>query len=101
NLAFEPPAIIEGGELGLDGKAMNLAARAYELRGATLADMSPGEQLFYGRCTLCHAAREPGDLTFNQWRGITESMLPRAGLTTEEQETVLEFLAENAKDAVS
>lgn len=101
NLAFEPPAIIEGGELGLDVKAMNLAARAYELRGATLADMSPGEQLFYGRCTLCHVAREPGDFTFNQWRGITESMFPRAGLTPEEQETVLEFLAENAKDAVS
>ncbi|HLR13299.1 MAG TPA: molybdopterin-dependent oxidoreductase, partial [Burkholderiaceae bacterium] len=101
NLAFEPPAIEEGPDLGLDIEGMALVARAQELKGAAMADMTPGEKLFYGRCTLCHVAREPGDYTFNQWKGITESMFPRAGLTSEEQQTVLDFLAENAKDAAS
>ena len=100
NLAFDPPVIEDSDDLSLDVKAMKLATRAYELRGATIADMSPAEKLFYGRCTLCHVAREPGDFTINQWRGITESMFPRAGLTDEEQATVLQFLSENARDAV-
>lgn len=100
NLAFEPPAIEKAGDLGIDVAALNLIARAQELKGATLADMSPGEQLFYGRCTLCHVAREPSDFTINQWKGITESMFPRAGLTPEEQATVMDFLAKNARDAV-
>lgn len=100
NLAFEPPAITEAAQVKLDVAAMNLAPRAYALRGATLAELSPGEKLFYGRCTLCHVAREPEDFTFNQWKGITDSMFPRAGLSPEEQATVLEFLQKNAKDAV-
>lgn len=100
NLAFEPPVIEEVGVLNLDVDGMNLVARAIELKGATIADMSPAEKLFYGRCTLCHVAREPSDFTINQWRGITESMFPRAGLTPEEQTMVLDFLAENAKDAI-
>lgn len=97
NLAFEPPVIVESTGLGLDVAALGLVARATKLKGATLADMSPGEQLFYGRCTLCHVAREPGDYTFGQWRGITDSMFPRAGLTEDERKLVLEFLEANAK----
>lgn len=100
NRAFEPPVIEESAGLGLDVAAMALAKRAYELKGATMAEMTPGEKLFYGRCTLCHVAREPGDFTLNQWMGITQSMFPRAGLNEEEKAIVLEFLAKNAKDAV-
>lgn len=100
NRAFEPPAIEDAGDLKLDIAAMDLAKRAFDLKGATLAEMTPGENLFYGRCTLCHVAREPGDFTMNQWMGITESMFPRAGLNDEERKLVLEFLAKNAKDAV-
>ncbi|MCQ9615764.1 molybdopterin-dependent oxidoreductase [Paenalcaligenes niemegkensis] len=98
NLAFEPPVIEESNGLGLDVAAMSLVARTNELKGATMADMTPGEKLFYGRCTLCHVAREPGDYTFGQWQGITESMFPRAGLTDDERKLVLGFLAKNAKD---
>ena len=58
NLAFEPPVIEVSEGLGLDIAALSLTARATELKGATLADMTPGEKLFYGRCTLCHVARE-------------------------------------------
>lgn len=101
NRAFEPPVIEEAGNLALDVAAMALAKRAYDLKGATMAEMTPGEKLFYGRCTLCHVAREPGDFTLNQWMGITQSMFPRAGLNDEEKTLVLEFLAKNAKDAVT
>jgi trimethylamine-N-oxide reductase (cytochrome c) len=41
--------------------------------------------------------REPGDDTVKQWHGITDSMIPRAGLTDEERKLVLEFLEKNAK----
>ncbi len=101
NKAFEPPVIEKSDGLGLDIEDMDLVGRAQELKGAAMADMTQGEQLFYGRCTLCHVAREPSDYTFRQWKGITESMFPRAGLTPEEQETVLDFLSKNAKDAAS
>ncbi|MNJ75838.1 hypothetical protein D3C77_730010 [compost metagenome] len=80
---------------------MNLVSRAHSLKGATLGAMTPGEKLFYGRCTLCHVAREPGDYTMSQWMGITQSMFPRAGLNDGEQQLVLKFLSENAKDAVA
>lgn len=62
-------------------------------------DMSPGEKLFYERCTLCHVPREPSDYTQKQWLGITESMFPRAGLDAEQRNLVLEFVSKNAKDA--
>lgn len=101
NRAFEPPVIEDAGDLALNVAAMALAKRAYDLKGATMAEMTPGEKLFYGRCTLCHVAREPGDFTLNQWMGITQSMFPRAGLNDEEKTLVLEFLAKNAKDAVT
>lgn len=100
NLAFEPPVIEQAGDLGLDVAAMKLAERAQALKGATLGSMTTGEKLFYGRCTLCHVAREPSDYTLTQWKGITESMFPRAGLNEDERKEVMEFLAKNAKDAV-
>ncbi|PLC53012.1 trimethylamine-N-oxide reductase [Pollutimonas nitritireducens] len=101
NRAFEPPAIEQNKGIALDIASMNLATRAQNLKGATLGSMSPGEKLFYGRCTLCHVAREPGDYTMSQWMGITQSMFPRAGLDDGERKLVLEFLAKNAKDAVT
>lgn len=100
NRAFEPPVIEEAGNLAIDVAAMGLVSRAHALKGATLKAMTPGEKLFYGRCTLCHVAREPGDYTMNQWMGITQSMFPRAGLNASEQQEVLKFLSENARDAV-
>jgi trimethylamine-N-oxide reductase (cytochrome c) len=81
-------------------KSLNFAKRAAALKGATLGALSEGERLFYGRCTLCHIAREPGDFTMNQWLSITESMFPRAGLNEAERAEVLKFLSQNAKGAV-
>ncbi len=98
NLAFEPPLVQKSTSL-VDIAAMKLMERAAKMKSAALSDLSPGEKLFYERCTLCHVPREPGDYTQKQWSGITESMFPRAGLKPEEKKLVAEFLNNNAKDA--
>ncbi len=59
--------------------------------------MTPGEKLFYQRCTVCHGPRDPGGFNKNQWLGITQSMFPRAGLNDSEQKLVRDFLLKNAK----
>lgn len=102
NQAYQPPHILERVDptpaVRLEDLA--LAERASAAVSAAVAEMLPGEKLFYQRCTLCHVPREPGDYTKRQWHGITESMFPRAGLSEDEQALVMEFLEGNAKDAV-
>jgi len=98
NLAFVPPTAAMS-VYTIDIPAMRLIERANNVRHAAVADLSPGEKLFYERCTLCHVPREPGDYTQKQWLGITPSMFPRAGLNQEEQKLVADFLNKNAKDA--
>ncbi len=66
-----------------------------------MADLSPAERLFYERCTICHAPREPAHYTKLQWKGITPSMFERAGVDETEAATIMEFLMENAADAGS
>lgn len=61
--------------------------------------MSPGERTFYERCTVCHSPRDPAGHTRLQWKAITESMFPRAGLEGEEAQAVMDFLMQNAADA--
>ena len=61
--------------------------------------MSPGEKLFYERCTLCHAPQEPGNFTKKQWLGIAQVMFQRANLNDAEKSEVMKFLEANAKDA--
>ena len=63
------------------------------------ASMTPGEQLFYQRCTVCHGPRDPAAFTQMQWKSVTQTMFPRAGLEPQEQELVLDFLMKNAADA--
>ena len=92
---------IEGGTLNASGRidaaAFSLTERAAKAKASATAGMTPGEKLFYERCTLCHVPREPGDFTVKQWQGITESMFPRAGLTEDERKLVLDFLHKNAR----
>lgn len=61
--------------------------------------MTPGEKLFYQRCALRHEPRDPTQYGKVQWRGITQSMFPRAGLDPDERKLVIDFLEANAKDA--
>ncbi|MDO4905494.1 MAG: molybdopterin-dependent oxidoreductase [Lautropia sp.] len=94
--AFEPPVIIEKTGLKIDTAVFGLE-RAAALREKATASMTPGERLFYQRCTVCHGPRDPAQFTRKQWHGITDSMFPRAGLSEDEKKLVMEFLMQNAK----
>jgi trimethylamine-N-oxide reductase (cytochrome c) len=96
NRAYEPP-LVETTTSRVEAAALALTDRAQQAKAASTAGLTPGEKLFYERCTLCHVPREPGDYTVKQWHGITESMFPRAGLSDQERALVLDFLEKNAK----
>jgi len=99
NRAFDPPAT-EPSNVTIDMESMNLLNRGKSLRTDAWADLEPAERLYYQSCTQCHVTRDPGELTINEWRAITQqSMFAYAGLNQQEQQMVLEFLEANAKDA--
>jgi trimethylamine-N-oxide reductase (cytochrome c) len=98
NTAYEKPEIIETELAPLDDDLLALD-RIDAVTQAMLADMGPGEKLFYERCTVCHSPRDPSHYTRQQWRGITPSMFPRAGLDDAEAAQITDFLMQNAADA--
>ncbi|WP_371225083.1 molybdopterin-dependent oxidoreductase [Roseovarius sp. 2305UL8-3] len=99
NQAYEKPPIIDDMELAaLDDDKLGLE-RLTDLTEALMADMGPGEKIFFERCTVCHAPREVTHYTQQQWKGITPSMFPRAGLDEAEAALVMDYLMENAADA--
>lgn len=99
NLAYEKPEIIEDHELAaIDEDKLGLD-RLYDITEALLADVTEGERIFYERCTVCHGPREVTHFTQNQWKAITPSMFPRAGLNENEATLVMDFLMKNAADA--
>lgn len=77
--------------------SLQLGKRLKAVAAESGPEQSPGEKLFYGSCTLCHAAPHPSDFTYKQWKGITNSMFPRAGLNEKDRNLVLDFLQKNAK----
>ncbi|NVO58502.1 molybdopterin-dependent oxidoreductase [Rhodobacteraceae bacterium B1Z28] len=99
NMAYEKPAIIEDMELAaIDDEVLGLD-RLEALTKALYADMTPGEKMFFERCTVCHAPREVTHYTQQQWKGIVPSMFERAGLDDSERELVMDYLLTNAADA--
>ncbi|PVH30358.1 molybdopterin-dependent oxidoreductase [Pararhodobacter oceanensis] len=99
NRAYEKPPIIDDMEIAeIDIDLLDLD-RVYDITDNLMADMSPGERLYYERCTVCHAPREVTHFTQQQWRGITPSMFPRAGFNDEEAALVMDYLMANASDA--
>ncbi|WP_289043367.1 molybdopterin dinucleotide binding domain-containing protein [uncultured Aliiroseovarius sp.] len=58
NMAYEKPATIENMEIAaIDDEAVG-AERLEALTEALYADMTPGEKMFFERCTVCHAPRD-------------------------------------------
>ena len=99
NMAYHPPAIIDDMEVAaVDDEKLGLE-RLEALTAALYADMTPGEKMFFERCTVCHAPREVTHYTQQQWKGIVPSMFERAGLDDGERELVLDYLMKNAADA--
>ncbi|BDM65092.1 trimethylamine-N-oxide reductase [Shewanella sp. NFH-SH190041] len=96
NQAYQPPVIETLPKpYNIDNLGLGPAIKA--VSGGHKQQQSKGEKLFYNSCTLCHAAPAPTDYTYQQWQGITRSMFPRAGLTADEQQEVLQFLKKHAK----
>ena len=99
NMAYEKPEIIEDYEIAeIDEDLLGLD-RVEQITENLLADATEGEKIFYERCTVCHGPREVSHFTQIQWKGITPSMFPRAGLDENEATLVMEFLMANASDA--
>ncbi len=99
NQAYEKPPILEEYALAeIDEDKLGLD-RVYDITESLMADMGPGEKIYYERCTVCHSPREVTHFTQQQWKGITPSMFPRAGLDEEEAALVTEYLMMNASDA--
>ncbi|WP_234400282.1 molybdopterin dinucleotide binding domain-containing protein [Shewanella marina] len=96
NKAYEPPKVVPSTN-SVDIWSLQLGKRLKAVGGGKKQTQSKGEELFYGSCTLCHAAPHPADYTIGQWEGITKSMFPKAGLSAADQKLVLEFLEKNAK----
>jgi trimethylamine-N-oxide reductase (cytochrome c) len=98
NKAYEPPQIKKP-EYAVDLWSLELGKRLKVVARSAGGPESPGEKLFYSSCTLCHSAPKPGDFTSAQWKGITNSMFPRAGLSPSDRKLVLDFLDKSAKKA--
>ena len=101
NMAYEKPPIIDGIEMAAIDDADLQLDRLDALVEALYAEMGPGEKMFYERCTVCHGPRDVGAFTQLQWKAITPSMFPRAGLDDGEQALVMDFLMKNASDAAN
>lgn len=98
-MAYEKPPILEGVELAAIDDADLGLDRLDAVIEALYAEMSPGEKLFYERCTVCHGPRDVSAFTQLQWKAITPSMFPRAGLDDAEAAMIMDFLMANASDA--
>ncbi len=99
NMAYEKPAIIGDMKVAAIDEDLLDLDRVDAIREAMLVGLAPDERLFYERCTVCHAPREPSHYTKLQWKGILPSMFERAGLDDAEMATVTNFLLEHAADA--
>lgn len=98
NLAYQAPQFVDDTQVTLDPAIFGLE-RAGDVASEFMANMDPGERLFYEKCTMCHIPRDPAGHTKKEWDSITQSMFPNAGLQGEEAQQVLDWLYANAKDA--
>ena len=60
-----------------------------------------GQKIINERCVLCHLAPDPAKLTKEEWVLKIEEMAPNAGLSSDEQSEVLDYVSSLAKGAAS
>lgn len=63
NDTSELPGIVTDAKVGFDEKFYGLD-RTVALREKAVASLTPGEKIFYQRCTVCHGPRDPAQ--FNE-----------------------------------
>ena len=97
--AYEPPSILEGVQFAAVADEVIGVDRLAAVLEKMQAGMTPGEKIFYQRCTVCHGPRDPAAYTKLQWQGVTQTMFERAGLEPDDRKLVLDFLMKNAADA--
>lgn len=66
--------------------------RALQPKGADPMAVVRGAKLWGQYCAQCHNARDPKDLSDEQWRVSVTHMRIRAGLTGQEARDILRFL---------
>jgi hypothetical protein len=59
--------------------------------------MVMGKSLFVARCSKCHELPKVGNFTANKWTGIVDWMAPKARLSAQEKQLVLNYVHANAK----
>lgn len=59
--------------------------------------MAMGKSLYVARCSKCHELPKVGDFTAKKWTGIVDWMAPKAKLSTQEKQMVLNYVQANAK----
>ncbi len=59
--------------------------------------MVMGKSLYVSRCSKCHELPKVGDFTTTKWTGIVDWMAPKARLSAQEKQLVLNYVQANAK----
>jgi len=68
--------------------------------GGAASPDAAGERLYRGHCGSCHRLRDPAEQTRERWAWAVNRFGPRAHLSPEERQLVLDFLQVRAKDAL-
>jgi len=56
-----------------------------------------GKNVYSAKCGTCHALKNTGSYTFNQWEGILKKMVPNAKLSGDEENQVVAYIKANSK----
>ncbi|MGQ0737836.1 MAG: hypothetical protein ACT4OJ_02145 [Bacteroidota bacterium] len=56
-----------------------------------------GKAVYASKCTKCHAAKNVGNYSFNQWELILKKMVPNAKLSADEENQVVAYIRAHSK----
>jgi hypothetical protein len=65
--------------------------------GVRSASLDKGKTVFVSKCGGCHALKNAGDYTSNQWNTILRNEIPKANLDSRESDQVTAYILANAK----
>lgn len=92
----QSPHIQQKGEKG----TLKMAIATSSIVKSKNSAWKKSEDLYFSKCTQCHAANEPDGHTMIEWEGLIASMEQFAQPSAQEKEMLLHFLKSHAKDAI-